>query len=377
MNSNNIQFTRYLYNKQYCKTALALSMLNKKIDQSLFWAYELLFSGFKNETYECLVTIYYDFYYILNASFEKYLLDMIQNHHHDFSTVYFIIINLIKRHYSTDIFMLKGLTFSYDYVTEVENKTKNHCEQIFHHFIKHHFIELTIILLLPDNEFSNQELIMMYTKILDYYISQGLIINNVMKIKEFQQLLLSTSIILSYKRILFLSRIIHLQSLYENKKQGKAVYIRTLPTEDELYPFYTHLVDEELSADKILSFVTKYGINDIEFISLFHSLDIEIVSNAYLYNWEYYSYDTPVWKERFEYFGGIKDDETKTIQFENHEKKDQFYYLFGYQPEEQNQTIQNKSIIKKNQIQCSTIDFFENYSKENTIPLIPSLLENL
>ena len=372
MNST-IQFTRYLYNKQYCKTALALSMLNKNIDQSLFWAYELYFSGFTNETYECLVTIYYDFYYILNASFEKYLLDMIQHHHQNFSTIYFIIVNLMKRHYSTDIFMLKGLTFSYDY----DYETKNHCEQIYHHFIQHEFIELTIILLSHDNEFSNKELIMMYTKILGYYISQGLNINSTIKIKEFQHLLTPTSIILSYKRILFLSRIIHLKSLFDNKKQGKAVYIRTLPTEDELYPFYTHIVDEELSSDKILSFVTKYGMNDIEFISLFHSLDIEIVSNAYLYHWEYYSYDTPLWKERFEYFGGIKDDETKTIIFENHEKKDQFYYLFGYQPEEQSQTIQNKSIVKKNQFQCSTIDFFEKFSKENTIPLIPSLLENL
>ena len=71
--SKEIQFTRYLYEKSEVKLALTLCILNKK-DEAVFWAYELYYSGFKTELTELFWTIYYDFYYTLNPSFEKLFL---------------------------------------------------------------------------------------------------------------------------------------------------------------------------------------------------------------------------------------------------------------------------------------------------------------
>jgi hypothetical protein len=389
MNSTTIQFTRYLYNKQYCKTALTLSMLNKDIDQSLFWGYELLFSGFKNDVYDCLLTIFYQFYYILNASYEKYLLDMIKQQNHEYSTIYFIIVNKIKRHYTTDVFMLNGLSFFYEEEDQEQKQNpkqnqnqnpkeqeqaKNKTDQILQHFIDHEYLQVAVLLLSSTNVFSDRELIQLFTKILDYYITQGFVINYQAKIKDYQTLL-SSSLIMPYKKIILLSRLFHLKSLFENKKQGKPVYIRSLPTENELYPFYTQIVDEGIRADQILQTETKYSINDIDFFSTFYSeKDDEKNKHAYLYHWEYYAFNTPVWKERFDYFGAIKDDINQTIQFPSNEKKDEFYYLFGYQPEEQSSSIQYKSILKPNSCVKHLIDFYDKYSLFNIVPINKDLL---
>ena len=67
-----IQFTRYLYEKDEVKMALVVCILNKK-DEAIFWAYELYYSGFQSELVAVFWSLYYEFYYTLNPSFEKYL----------------------------------------------------------------------------------------------------------------------------------------------------------------------------------------------------------------------------------------------------------------------------------------------------------------
>ena len=46
-------FTRYLYVKDEVRISLLVSIL-KKSDDALFWAYELYYSGFKNELFELI-----------------------------------------------------------------------------------------------------------------------------------------------------------------------------------------------------------------------------------------------------------------------------------------------------------------------------------
>jgi hypothetical protein len=49
-------FTRYLYVKAEVINSLEWSILDKHLDESLFWAYELYFSGFHNETFDFLLS---------------------------------------------------------------------------------------------------------------------------------------------------------------------------------------------------------------------------------------------------------------------------------------------------------------------------------
>jgi hypothetical protein len=50
--------TRYLYNKPLVLHSLQLSIKKKHYDESLFWAYELYFSGFQKDVFDCLEEIY-------------------------------------------------------------------------------------------------------------------------------------------------------------------------------------------------------------------------------------------------------------------------------------------------------------------------------
>ena len=66
-------FTRYLYLKDEVKLALVTSLIEKN-ERSVFWAYELYYSGFQTELFDLLWKIYYDFYYTLNPAFQQYFI---------------------------------------------------------------------------------------------------------------------------------------------------------------------------------------------------------------------------------------------------------------------------------------------------------------
>jgi len=64
-------FTRYLYIKEEVEYALFLSLLEKRTESSLFWAFELYNSGFQRETIELLWYIYTRFYEETNPHFKN------------------------------------------------------------------------------------------------------------------------------------------------------------------------------------------------------------------------------------------------------------------------------------------------------------------
>ena len=51
-------FTRYLYEKEEVEIHLLLSLLYKKQEDALFWAYELFYSGFEIHLLQYLLKIY-------------------------------------------------------------------------------------------------------------------------------------------------------------------------------------------------------------------------------------------------------------------------------------------------------------------------------
>jgi hypothetical protein len=89
MTEKSPQFTRYLYSLDDVKQSLLISLLEKKCDEALFWAYEFYFSGFQNETFVYLANIFDDIYRPYNENLSKFLQDLwdkwIDNndsHHH-------------------------------------------------------------------------------------------------------------------------------------------------------------------------------------------------------------------------------------------------------------------------------------------------------
>ena len=50
--------TRYLYPKELVKASLVWAIIDQNVDETLFWGYELYYSGFRAETFDLIISIY-------------------------------------------------------------------------------------------------------------------------------------------------------------------------------------------------------------------------------------------------------------------------------------------------------------------------------
>ena len=68
-----ITFTRYLYPAEHVQDALVRSLLQKNIQQSLFWAFELLHSGLLNHIHDTVWNLYNTHLATFNPRFKTYI----------------------------------------------------------------------------------------------------------------------------------------------------------------------------------------------------------------------------------------------------------------------------------------------------------------
>lgn len=98
-----ITLTRYLYSKDEVIASLCISLIDKKKDESLFWGYELYYSGFEEETFGILSKMYRSLYKDINPKLSSYLSKILILWDEDRSLDYIlgsIIVNMVFRHTS-------------------------------------------------------------------------------------------------------------------------------------------------------------------------------------------------------------------------------------------------------------------------------------
>jgi hypothetical protein len=106
---NPLVFTRYLYSKEEVKHSLLIALLEKDLDESLYWIYELYYSGFQEELWLYIESIYKEFYKLMNPpALGKCLCDLYKkwcadnSEHRLFGSM---IKNLITRPYNVNQFI--------------------------------------------------------------------------------------------------------------------------------------------------------------------------------------------------------------------------------------------------------------------------------
>jgi len=102
---------------------------------------------------------------------------------------------------------------------------------------------------------------------------------------------------------------------------------------------------------KTLELRRKYGISSN--IGCFRlARDNVNLNNEFWYHWEYYAYNCPLWKSRFDKYKINVDDEKKEIVFEDEDEYEEFYELYQYEPDEQSKQTQEKStkVLKKRKL---------------------------
>ena len=66
-------FTRYLYEVDLVKQSLELSLIDKNREESLFWAFELYYSGFQEEIWQFIMRLYETHYQKYHMQFKTRL----------------------------------------------------------------------------------------------------------------------------------------------------------------------------------------------------------------------------------------------------------------------------------------------------------------
>lgn len=107
-----ITLTRYLYIKQEVMMSLAIAILEKNRDEALFWAYELYWSGFQEETFEYLMSVFVELFESLNPRLEKFLQSQVDSWKQD-PTKHYTMGTMVRnladksRKFQVDTFALK------------------------------------------------------------------------------------------------------------------------------------------------------------------------------------------------------------------------------------------------------------------------------
>ena len=65
--------TRYLYPKELVKASLVWAILDQKVDETLFWGYELYYSGFRAETFDLIISTYVMYFKEKHPQMKPYL----------------------------------------------------------------------------------------------------------------------------------------------------------------------------------------------------------------------------------------------------------------------------------------------------------------
>ena len=263
-------FTRYLYYKNDVVISMIVCILKKDIEQSLFWGYELYFSGFQQEVIDILLLVYKVFYKINESQSTP------------ISSSEFI---------QTTTPLRRG-----GFIVLQNNKIKK-------------FIENKVNEWRTDNR-------------KDYILA--ILIHNIL-----------------YRD----SPVWNLNKKNMENKKKKIIYIMYNDLEIQKYktlePVFT-----QYRPSSLLKKVCVYSII-LHYHSFFESVECDFIKQylkpidrkqlleKYFYNWEYYSFFTPIWKERIQRMRGTADFINKKIIFQNEEMEEIFYDFYGYEPDEQ------------------------------------------
>lgn len=64
-------YTRYLYSYEHVKMSFIISLLNKDLDQSYYWIYEIYYSGFETLAFELCLLLFREIYSYRKQIYEK------------------------------------------------------------------------------------------------------------------------------------------------------------------------------------------------------------------------------------------------------------------------------------------------------------------
>jgi hypothetical protein len=364
-------FTRYLYVKDEVYYALLAAILAKDQDQSLFWACELYYSGFKDDLFQFLWFVYYDFYSTLNPSFENYLLCSYNDYttlSKDIAPIANVVINLCIRPCNTDVFILRQTVKQIEIDTGLLNNNNNNNKETFTNWLAEQNYECIAQFILA--ECSPNDLRAILEETCNYFVWAGLDLRIPKILKTFDKLCTTSPM---RSRHILLSRIIQ----FFTTQSGPPVKPRNIYltiNKDDLAPFQT-LLCAAPDNYKTLRTVYKYSINASSLLGMFAVARPNNLVHLYHDHWTYWSAGSPYWAAAIQMHGGKLCGKTQTVIFATALQEEDFYQIYGLEPDEQPLKVQQRAIEEIGSTGMQA--FYDQYKKFNVLATDKDYLDAL
>lgn len=406
MISSKLKLTRYLYNFEEVKLKYCISLfLKKDLNECYFWIYEIYLSDFNEETINIILEIFYEYYALLNPIAERKIIELIKSDedielvpakltkllfnlsiNYDVFSVIQLIKNIIydenkniERNNELISILKKLIDINKKVrITEYLKPFDIKYHKLFNYIYKENYtnicISLSIFIYESIKQTNNfEELNEFYNNLLRFkkniikndliYYFSSINLNGEIDINE--EINISQLQLLIYKIIILVFDIyysIKNKSSYNKKPLCEIKSDNfSLNTKEIKYIFSLNEEDINFRKEKIYNILKKKRLyfihqNNYHVIGSFNLLrftdftDEDEYITKTLLNWEYYCYNTPIWKKRFNQFNIKVDVERNKIVFENDINDinyENFYEKYGYDLDEQSSLTYDLYYIDK------------------------------
>ena len=335
--------TRYLYIYDECIHAFIYSLLTKQsIDQIYFWISELYLSGFTKQSWELIWFVYFDFYLINSPNFCSFLeKKYIKNSFNDLLTV---VKNLYKLTPSSQIFITRQYNEQIKNINHIfrgkkPSWLKDNYPNKFHGLFR----------------FLNKKLYHFAVSSLPEHIDDDLwySINTYYKLNHdastFIKTLYNTTYTNSIHKLWSIFCLLEFNPLFYPPK--KKMYISISDKEfDSIFQIHNSPIPlssyNNSQIYKTLSYKRIYSIPKEISSFYLNRQHVDNINHLIWYQWEYFAYYSPIWKERFDKYDIIIDHDKQQIVFQDDEQLEQFHELWGYEPDEQSFATHDKTMYE-------------------------------
>lgn len=336
-----LKFTRYLYNLDEVQLTLLECILSRKsIKEIYFWTCELYYSIDKDEIWQLIYKIYYDFYFInysqLIEKINKKYLKWKKNEKLEY--LLFVIYNLSRcKNIDINVFLHRTY-FSSVLKYIIRNVNLKNC------YGENRYEKLLSYAIVSEN-----------THFIAYYLK---------KFKKFDKI--KEILIQNNKSILE-------NTLYKDKNHLFLISALDFPKINNKFIYKKIPKDAYIDVEQKLSIKIKDGekykeLKEKRLYSISNTLggfqlvrSDYILNNEFWYNWEYHAIKTDVWKKRFKPYKIKISHQRKSIKFLNDDELEDFYEKYGLEPDEQKKEVQEKST--KSIVSMSISSWLENLFK--------------
>jgi len=335
------QLTRYLYFLDECLYSLMFSLIRAQkssLEEVVFWAGEIYYSGFKDLLWEQCWKMYYDFYAIKYPKYEKKI-NKLSKEPDSLKNIIYILNLLYYSKPTYEVFYLRMLnpeSPSHVYLGRTPkwlkdlelSKEENRLIRSIHN---HQKINITFYIARTTDYRKT------YTAIKKYFIKDPSGMAGYLKQKKLD------SINYSNKKHILLALICHLSLNREDiqvrtifKKLDDNLLIKEVEFNSvTVEPLYRTLVHK-----RRFQISPMVGIFQLER----HNTKMKDYKDILRLHWDYFAYHTPLWNKRIKSCNGTLNHEKHELIFKNDDDHEAFYEVYNYEPDEQSKDVQDKSI---------------------------------